>query len=240
MLRFQTPRKKIMNILKNIPSSGSENHEKYDEFFERKRTFFKMFLCTCKMPLWPPCRKIFVKTLKTICSNSGNDEKFVRFSNKNISPQHVRRNMHNEVLASLPQLCCQEYEKLSQTPKTLKLQFSEQKYFFYKKCFFSNRECNFDNHTKKLSSKNHRFAAQIPRKTDKITNFLKDKYFSSKCSHVNVEFSCDNPAKKLSSKLWKHFAGIPERMQKWKLFRKTISLQSLRLNMCKEILTSLP
>ena len=154
-----------------------------------------MFLCTCKLHLWPPCRKILVKTLKTICSNSGNDEKFFRFSNKNIFPQDVRRNMHNEFLASLRQLCCQEYEKLSQTPKTFKLQFSEQKYFFYQKCFFSNRKCNFDNHTKKISSKNHRFDAQIPKRMEEITNFLKEKYISSKCSYVYVEFSCAYPAK---------------------------------------------
>ena len=61
-----------------ICSSGSENHEKNDEFFERKITFVKKSLCTCKMKLWPPCRNFLVKTLKNFCRNSGNDEKLIR------------------------------------------------------------------------------------------------------------------------------------------------------------------
>ena len=61
--------------------------EKNYEFFERKITFLKKCLCTCKMQLWQPCRKNLVKTLKTICSNSANDEKIVRFPNEFFSPQ---------------------------------------------------------------------------------------------------------------------------------------------------------
>ena len=37
-----------------------------------------MFLCTCKMQLWPPCQNFLVKTLKTFCPNSGNDEKLIK------------------------------------------------------------------------------------------------------------------------------------------------------------------
>ena len=37
-----------------------------------------------------PVRKILVRTLKTLCSNFGKDEKFVRFPNKVVSPQNVR------------------------------------------------------------------------------------------------------------------------------------------------------
>ena len=49
------------------------------ESFERKITFLQMLLRTCKMQLWPPCRKILNKTLKTFCWNSENDEKLIRF-----------------------------------------------------------------------------------------------------------------------------------------------------------------
>ena len=59
-LRFQKPRKNY-------------------ESFERKITFVIMFLCTCKMQLWPLCRNFLVKTLKALCGNSGNDEKLMKF-----------------------------------------------------------------------------------------------------------------------------------------------------------------
>ena len=36
-----------------------------------------MFLCTCILQLWPPCRKFLVKTLKKFCWISGNEEKLI-------------------------------------------------------------------------------------------------------------------------------------------------------------------
>ena len=47
--------------------------------FRKENNILRKWLCTCKMQLWPPCWKSLVKTLKTICSNSGNDEKIVHF-----------------------------------------------------------------------------------------------------------------------------------------------------------------
>ena len=38
-----------------------------------------MFLCTCNIQLWPPCRNFLIKTPRTFCWNSGNDEKLIRF-----------------------------------------------------------------------------------------------------------------------------------------------------------------
>ena len=51
--------------------------QKNQEFFERIIKFLKMFLCTCIMQLWPPCRKFLVKTLKKFCWISGNEEKLI-------------------------------------------------------------------------------------------------------------------------------------------------------------------
>ena len=34
----------------------------------------KNFICARRMRLWPPCPKNLVRILKTVCSNSGNDE----------------------------------------------------------------------------------------------------------------------------------------------------------------------
>ena len=220
-LRFRKRRKKLRN-------------------FWKEKISIKMFLCTVRIQFWHSCQKFLVKSLKTICSKYRNDEKHVRFPKRTISHQNIRLNMRKEVMANLPWLCCQEYENFPKLKKCWSYNFLNKITFFYQKRFFSNRECTFYNHTKKLSSEKHRFAAQIPKTTEKITNFLKEKYISSKCSYVYVEFSCDNPAEKFSSKLWKFFAGIPERMKKWKTFRKAISPQNLRLNMYKEILTSLP
>ena len=61
-----------------IYSSDSENHEKNCESFERKITFLKRFLCTCKIQLWPPCQNFLVETLKNFCRNSGIDGKLIR------------------------------------------------------------------------------------------------------------------------------------------------------------------
>ena len=58
-----------------IPKTTKKNFE----LFERKITFPKMFLCTCRMQLWQPCQKFFVKTPNTLCSNSGNDGKKSNF-----------------------------------------------------------------------------------------------------------------------------------------------------------------
>ena len=91
------------------------------------------------------------------------------------TPQDVRRNMHNEFWASLPWLCCQEYEKLSRTPKLLKIQFFEKIYFFHQKWFFNNGEGNFDNGSKLISLRIHRFSAQIPKTTKKKFQLVERK-----------------------------------------------------------------
>ena len=76
---FENASKKKFSKNPQIRSSDCKNHEKIYESFERKITFLQMFLRTCKMQLWPPCRNFFDKTLKTFCWNSENDEKLIRF-----------------------------------------------------------------------------------------------------------------------------------------------------------------
>ena len=78
-----------------------QKEEKNYEFLEGNLFFVKLCFCTCRIHLWPPREKFVLKTLKTFRSNSGKDEKLVRFPNKLISPKNVRLNMHNEILASL-------------------------------------------------------------------------------------------------------------------------------------------
>ena len=76
---FKNASKKKFSKNPQIRSSDSENHEKIYETFGRKLTFLQMFLRTCKMQLWPPCRNFLEKTLKTFCWNSENDEKLIEF-----------------------------------------------------------------------------------------------------------------------------------------------------------------
>ena len=70
--------KKFLQKLTKLPLRFQKRRKK-NEFFERKINFLKMFLCTCKMQLWPRCRKLLVKTLKTFCWSSRIVEKFISF-----------------------------------------------------------------------------------------------------------------------------------------------------------------
>ena len=95
-----TPYQKILSINPQICSSDSENDEKYENL-ERKIFFLEMFLCTCRIQLWPPCQKFVVKILKTFCWNSKRYEKLMSFPKKPIC-QIFRLNMYNEIFMSLP------------------------------------------------------------------------------------------------------------------------------------------
>ena len=124
-----------------------------------------MFLCTCRMQLWQPCQKFLVKTLKTFCSNSGNDERKkifqeTYFSSK-CSSEHVRRNFGKPGVALSPNI----RKKLPNTKGVEVTIFWS--IFFHQRWFFSNVECIFDKASKIFSIKIHRFAAQIPKTTKK-------------------------------------------------------------------------
>ena len=94
---------KIHRFAAQIPKTTKKNQE----FFERIIKFLKMFLCTCRMQLWQPCQKFLVKTLKTFCSNSRNDEKktFQKtyFSSK-CSSEHVHRNFDETAVTLSPRI----------------------------------------------------------------------------------------------------------------------------------------
>ena len=57
----------------------------------------------------------------------------------------------------------------------LKIQFFEKIYFFHQKWFFSNGEGNFDNGSKLISLRIHRFSAQIPKTTKKKFQLVERK-----------------------------------------------------------------
>ena len=82
-LRYWKPRKKTLKFRKenNVP----------------KNVPMYMYKSSCDHLV----KQILVKTLKTFCSSSANDEKN-KLSQKPISPQIVRLNMYEEILASLP------------------------------------------------------------------------------------------------------------------------------------------
>ena len=94
---WQDCRNHACKSTKDLFRSKSEN-DRNAKFSKRSLFSFisllqklkKNFNWARRMRLWPPCPKILVKILKTVCSNSGSDEKFGRFANKVVSPQNVR------------------------------------------------------------------------------------------------------------------------------------------------------
>ena len=133
-----------------------------------------MFLCTCKMQLWPPCRNFLHKTLKNFCWNSENDEKLIRFPWKLLVKffiWHAQRNFDKpaetlsaRIRKTLPNSTWDEHTF-----------FWTKLFSFHQKGFFSNGECKFDNAGENFFLTIYRFAAQIPKTTKKFMNFSKVK-----------------------------------------------------------------
>ena len=122
------------------------------------------------MQLWPPCRKILVRTVKTFCSNSGNDEKKINFP----------RNLF--LLKIFVWSCTKKFWQncrnfVAKHTKNFPIVQRRWSYIFFtrdcfhQKRFSSNGKCNFDNPTKNFSTKNHTFVTQIPKGREKLWIF---------------------------------------------------------------------
>ena len=121
-----------------------------------------------------PVKKILVKTLKIFCSNSRNDEKFVRFPNKVVSPQNVRLKCTRKFWQAWCNFVPENTKKFLELQKCWSYNFFN-KFFYHQRWFFSNVECNFDRASKIFPLKIHRFAAHIPKTTKKSGIFWNDK-----------------------------------------------------------------
>ena len=80
---WQACRNHACKSTKDVFRSKSENDSNAQfsnrsifSFISLLQKIKKNFIWARRMRLWPPCPKILVKILKTVCSNSGNDEKF--------------------------------------------------------------------------------------------------------------------------------------------------------------------
>ena len=134
-----------------------------------------MFLRTCRMQFWQPCRSFLDKTLKTFCWNSENDGKLIRFPGNLLVKLFIWT-----CTIKFWQACRKIFGKNTKnTPKIHKrwiyILSNNFVFFLNRKWFFSNGECNFDNASKKFFLRIYRFAAQIPKTTKKIMNFSKGK-----------------------------------------------------------------
>ena len=94
---WQASRNRACKSTKDLFRSKSENdsNAKFSKrsifsFISLLQKLKKNFIWARRMRLWPPCPKILVKILKTVCSNSGIDEKFGRLHNKVVSTTNVR------------------------------------------------------------------------------------------------------------------------------------------------------
>ena len=80
---WQACRNHACKSTKDLFRSKSENDSKANfskrsifSFISLLQKLKKNFIWARRMRLWPPCPKILVKILKTVCSNSGNDKTF--------------------------------------------------------------------------------------------------------------------------------------------------------------------
>ena len=133
----------------------------------------KNFMWARRMHLWPPCPKILVKFLKTVCSNSGNEEKFGRFPIKVVSPQNVRLTCTMRFWQAWRNFVAKK-RKTFPNSKNVEVTNFWTIFFFHQKWLFSNGECNLDNGSKKVSLRVHTIAAQIPKTTKKSGIFWND------------------------------------------------------------------
>ena len=167
------------------------------------------------MQLWPPCRKILVKTRESHLLESRKKWKNYAFSKQiyfssRCSSEHAQWIFGKPAVTLLPRI-----RKTFHKSKNVEVTIFWSEFFFHRKLFSNNGQCNFDNPTKNFLRKTTDLPLTFQKMTKKFMNFSKENCFSSNCASVRVECSCDHPVKTFSSKLWKLFAGFPQRTKKW-------------------------
>ena len=240
---WQASRNRACKSTKDLFRSKSKN-DSNAKFSKRSNFSFtsllqklkKIFIWARRMRLWPPCPKILVTILKTVCSHSGNDEKIGRLHNKVVSPQNVRQKCTMKFWQAWRNFVPKNTKKFPELQKCWSYNFFI-KFFFRQRWFFNNVECNFDKASKSFLSKKLQICSADSENDEKIRNFLKWQKNSSKCSYVHVECSCDNPAKNFMSKLWKLFARTPEMMKNFG--QQSCFSPKRSSNMHNEVLASL-
>ena len=150
---------RIHRFAAQIPKTTKKNYE----FFERKITFLKMFLCKSRRQLWPPWRNFLVKALKTFFWNSVNDENLISFP-KNLFSKMFVWTCATNFWQACRNLVAKNTKNFSELQKCWSYNLLN-KTFFHQKRLFSNGECNFDNASDNFSLKIYRFAAQNPNTT---------------------------------------------------------------------------
>ena len=199
-LRFRKPRKKT-------------------ELFERRKTFIKIFLCTCKMQLWPPCRKFLVKTLKFFCWISRNEEKLISLPKKLFLKIFVWtcttnfwQACRNNAAKNTENLFVSKSQKDSNAIFFEKTNFSFSSFLQkIKKSSSRHAESSCDHRVKNLSSKISKLFARIPDRMKNLcafqTKLFLSKMFVWTCAIENWQ-ACRN----LVAKKTKNF---PELQKCW-------------------------
>ena len=116
---------RVHTFAAQIPKTTRKNFE----LFEKKITFLKMFLCTCRMQLWQPCQKFFVKTLNTLCSNSRNDGKKSNFPKNLFLLKIFVWTCTKRFWQDCRNFVSKKNERVSHSPNKMELQFFYQKLF---------------------------------------------------------------------------------------------------------------
>ena len=147
---WQACRNHACKSTKDLFRSKSENdsNAKFSKrsifsFISLLQKLKKNFIWARRMRLWRPCPKILVKILKTVCSNSGNDENFGRLHNKVVSPENVRQRFTMKFWQAWRNFVPKNTKNFPELQKCWSYNFFN-KFFFRQKWFFSNVEWNFD------------------------------------------------------------------------------------------------
>ena len=118
--------------------------------------------------------KLSRQTSDNFCSESGNEEKMINFP-KNFFVKLFVWTCTITIWQACRTVVAKNTKKFPELQKTWSYNFFQQNSFFHQKRLFSNEECNFDNASKKISLRIHRFAAQIPKTTKKFVNLSEGK-----------------------------------------------------------------
>ena len=174
---WQACRNHACKSTKDLFRSKSEN-DSNAKFSKRSNFSFisllqklkKNFIWARGMRLWTPCPKILVKILKTVGSNSGNDEKFGRFPIKVVSPQNVRLTSTMKFWQAWRNFVAKKRKSFPNSKNVEVTIFWT--IFFHQKWFFSNGECNLDNGSKKFFSESPQLLQRRFRKRRKSQEFF--------------------------------------------------------------------
>ena len=174
------------------------------------KKILKMFLCTCRMQLWQPCQKFFVKTLQTFCSNSRNDEKLMRFPNNIIPPKFFVWTCTMEFWQAFRNFAARKTKNFPELRKCWSYNFLNKFIFFIKNDSLATEIAILTTVANNFLWETTDFQLRFRKPRKKLWTIRKENNFPKIVAMYIYKSICDHPAEIFSSKLWKNFAAFLE------------------------------